>query len=100
MIYNNSYSNENIVKIKTISGSEYNYNVNKNILFGGKLPYDINLKKAEYGIGKPALFTLQNGKVIRTSEVLSIELSNKRNIDIDNDVKAKTNGKLLRRKSR
>lgn len=42
MIYNNSYSNENIVKIKTISGSEYNYNVNKNILFGGKLPYDIN----------------------------------------------------------
>lgn len=97
MTYNNYYSDENIVKIKTISGSEYNYNVNKNILSGGKLIYDVNLKKAEYGVGKPALFTLQNGKVIQTSEVLSIESVDERERSIDN---VKTNGKLLRRKSR
>lgn len=42
MTYNNYYSNENIVKIKTISGSEYNYNVNKSILSGGKLINDVN----------------------------------------------------------
>lgn len=59
--------------IRTLSGSIYIIEQRMGMLTGGVLgEFYMKVAAIEYAVGKPAKFTLVNGQVITTSDVVSI----------------------------